>query len=95
MQRCAISAMRPNDRVGAHRKQSLDRFFADAFSGTRIAKNNCGAVDEVTQPDDLVIGKVPDAGRGVDASGRNRLLRERRTDPEDICEADLDALVAW
>src|ERR1700758_1391332 len=31
-------------------------------------------VDEVAQPDDLVVGEVAHARRGIDPSGRNRLL---------------------
>jgi hypothetical protein len=51
------------------------------------------AVDRVAEVGDLVLGQVTDVGVRADAGVRQQLVRHRATDPVDVGQADLDALV--
>jgi hypothetical protein len=52
------------------------------------------AVDQLAEPVDLLLGEVPYPGVRVDVRLRQDLLARRQTDPEDVGESDLDALLA-
>ena len=60
----------------------------------QVAFDLVAAVDQLAQPVDLLLGEVPHPGVRVDVRLGQDLLAGRQTDPEDVGERDLDALLA-
>src|SRR5208282_1482529 len=50
-------------------------------------------VDQLAELDDLFLGQVADLAVGLDAELGEHLVGRRATDPVDVRQADLDALV--
>ena len=61
---------------------------------TQVAFHLVAAVDQLSKPVDLLLGEVAHPGVRVDVGLGEDLLAGGQTDPEDVGEGDLDALLA-
>ena len=71
--------------------QSLD---VQGHLAAQVALDLVAPVDDLAQPVDLLVGQVADPGVRVDVGLGEDLLAGRQTDPEDVGQGDLDALLA-
>ena len=61
---------------------------------TQVTLDGVGLVDGVAELGDLVLGKIADAGGGVDAGLLTNLAGSGAADAVDVGKTDLDALLA-
>src|SRR4029079_3634540 len=76
--------------VGADLDESLD---VEGRLAAEVALHLVSAVDQLAQAVDLLLGEIADTGVRIDVGLGKDLLARGQTDPEDVRESDLYALL--
>ena len=79
-------------RIQLREKQKTRRYYQVLEKQFRAYYDKASRQDGVTQANHLVLGQVFDHRVGIDFGLREDLLGGRAPDPEDVGEADFDAL---